>query len=71
MVQIFPICNIETCNPNNEEVDIDFCDKCMTAAIDMEDEKQRKQMIIGMDWGSPDGSFSDTVTVPYKRNLTK
>ncbi|MDY0951700.1 hypothetical protein HFP64_00080 [Bacillus sp. AC79A.1] len=68
MVQICPMCNKETCDPNDEGIDVDFCDKCMTAAIDMEDEKQRKPMIIGMDWGSPDGSFSATVTVPYKRN---
>lgn len=71
MVQICPMCSKETSNPNDEEIDVDFCDKCMTAAIDMEDEKQHKQTIIGMDWGSPDGSFSATVTVPYKRNSTK
>ncbi|MEE6183191.1 hypothetical protein ACQJ2X_07630 [Bacillus wiedmannii] len=71
MVQICPMCNKETCDPNDEGTDVDFCDKCMTAAIDMEDEKQRKQMIIGMDWGSPDGSFSATITIPYKRNSTK
>ncbi|WP_141556922.1 hypothetical protein [Bacillus thuringiensis] len=71
MVQICPMCNKETCDPNNEEIDVDFCDKCMIAAIDMEDKKQHKQTIIGMDWGSPDGSFSATVTVPYIRNSTK
>ncbi|MBY0039251.1 hypothetical protein H7U08_22345 [Bacillus cereus] len=34
-------------------------------------QKQNKQMVIGMDWGSPGGSFSTTVTIPYKRNSTK
>lgn len=71
MVQICPMCNKETIDQNNKEIDVDFCDKCMTAAIEMEDEKQHKQMIIGMDWDSPDGSFSARVTVPYKRNSTK
>ncbi|MED1303704.1 hypothetical protein P4U65_24770 [Bacillus pacificus] len=71
MVQICPMCSKEISNPNDEEIDVDFCDKCMTAAIDMEDEKQHKQTIIGMDWGSPDGSFSTTVRIPYKRNSTK
>ena len=66
MVQICPMCSKEISNPNDEEIDVDFCDKCMTAAIDMEGEKQQKQMIIGMDWDSPDGSFSTTVTIPYK-----
>lgn len=32
MVQICPMCNKETIDPNNEEIDVDFCDKCMTAA---------------------------------------
>ncbi|WP_141546629.1 hypothetical protein [Bacillus toyonensis] len=71
MVQICPMCNKETCNSNDEGIVVNFCDECMTTAIDMEGEKQRKKTIIGMDWGSPDGSFSATVTVPYKRNSTK
>ncbi|PEQ63648.1 hypothetical protein [Bacillus cereus] len=33
MVRICPMCNKETCDPNDEGIDIDFCDKCMTAAI--------------------------------------
>ncbi|MHB0801119.1 hypothetical protein PVK73_15890 [Bacillus thuringiensis] len=47
MVQICPLCSKETSDQNDEEIDVDCCDKCMTAAIDMEDEKQCKQMIIG------------------------
>ncbi|AFQ19386.1 hypothetical protein P9Y62_12760 [Bacillus thuringiensis] len=34
MVRICPMCKKETCDPNNEEVEIDFCDKCMGAAIE-------------------------------------
>ncbi|PFR79181.1 hypothetical protein COL01_06445 [Bacillus thuringiensis] len=34
MVQICPMCSKETIDPNNEEIDVDFCDKCMTAAIE-------------------------------------
>ncbi|EPC8421471.1 MULTISPECIES: hypothetical protein [Bacillus cereus group] len=71
MVQICPMYSKETCNSSDEGIDVNFCDECMTAAIDMEGEKQHKQTIIGMDWGSPNGSFSATVTIPYKRNLTK
>lgn len=33
--------------------------------------EQHKQTVIGIDWGSPDSSFSATVMVPYKRNSTK
>ncbi|MFF2340408.1 hypothetical protein [Bacillus mycoides] len=34
MVDIGPMCGKETCNPNNEGIDIDFCDKCMMLAIE-------------------------------------
>ncbi|OUA60370.1 hypothetical protein [Bacillus thuringiensis] len=34
MVQICPMCNKETIDPNNEEINVDFCDKCMGAAIE-------------------------------------
>ncbi|WP_406654127.1 hypothetical protein [Bacillus cereus] len=40
MVQICPMCSKETSNPNDEEIDVDFCDKCMTAVIDMEDDNR-------------------------------
>jgi hypothetical protein len=28
------MCGKETCNPNNEGIDVDFCDKYMTLAIE-------------------------------------
>ncbi|MDA2073463.1 hypothetical protein ACUN13_14605 [Bacillus cereus group sp. Bce041] len=34
MVQICPMCNKETCDSNNEEINVDFCDGCMTLAIE-------------------------------------
>ncbi|WP_324656554.1 hypothetical protein [Bacillus cereus] len=34
MVQICPMCKKETIDPNNEEINVDVCDKCMTAAIE-------------------------------------
>ncbi|WP_242321232.1 hypothetical protein [Bacillus cereus group sp. BfR-BA-01312] len=34
MVRICPMCSKETSNPNDEEIDVDFCDKCMKVAIE-------------------------------------
>ncbi|HEF1898111.1 hypothetical protein ACTFSP_19390 [Bacillus cereus group sp. MYBK108-2] len=34
MVDICPMCGKETCNPNNEEINVDFCNECMSLAIE-------------------------------------
>ncbi|MDG0947879.1 hypothetical protein [Bacillus paranthracis] len=33
MVQICPMCNKETVDPNNEEIYVDFCNECETKII--------------------------------------
>ncbi|WP_242300287.1 hypothetical protein [Bacillus cereus group sp. BfR-BA-01448] len=51
MVQICPMCGKEEYDPSNEEVDVDFCDKCMGAAVENIEEEPSRKMVPMASYG--------------------